>query len=360
MKILIVGCGSIGRRHARNAKDIGAQLVLCDINDVLMRNLSAELGDIPCYHDYIEAVDQTGVNAAVIATPSSKHVEIAINLAKRGVHLLVEKPLSNSLNGIDELLRIVKEKVLTSMMAQSFRFHEGFLELKNLLSKNTIGKIYHVSMNGGWYLPDWHIHEDYRYEYSARKSLGGGVALTNFSHSFDTIRWLFGEIDEIVGWRAKLSSFEIDVEDSAFCLLRTKQGVIITHSSDFLSRLPRNDMKITGSQGHIEADFSNSQLKVWRIKEKRFSPGDARVADIPGRIQILEDGVQYNPEPDIVHYKFEGNHRYIAEMEYFFERVRSGDVTFDLDLRSGLRVLELIMDPCFRDLDTPLSLAVAQ
>lgn len=350
MKILIVGCGSIGRRHARNAKELGAELVLCDINETHMRNVSAELGDIPCYEDYLRAVDETDVTAAVIATPSSLHVETATDLAERGIHLLVEKPLSHSLEGADALLRIVQERRLTAMMAQSFQFHEGFLELKELLSKNTMGKIYHVSLHSGWYLPDWHVHEDYRGEYSARKSLGGGVALTNFSHTFDIFRWLFGEIEEIVGWKAKLSSLEIDVEDSAFCLLRTKQGVVITHSSDFLSRLPRNDMKIIGSEGHIEADFSNCQLKVWRVKDKRFPPGDARVADVPGRIRILEDGVQYDPEPEIIKYDFEGNHRYLAEMEYFFEKVRLGEVEFDLDLRSGLRVLEVINDERFQDI----------
>ena len=355
MKLLIIGCGSIGRRHARNAKDLGVKLVLCDINDDRMRSLSTELGDVPCYHDCIEAVDQTGVDAAVIAVPSSLHVKIATILAKKGVNLLVEKPLSNSLEGIDELLSIIKEKTLTAMMAQSFRFHEGFLELKNLLSKNIIGKVYHVSFHSGWYLPDWHIHEDYRVEYTARKSLGGGVALTNFSHTFDIFHWLFGEIEEIIGWKAKRGSLDIEVEDSAFCLLRTKPGVIITTASDFLCRLPRNDIKVVGSAGFIEADFSNSQLKVWLIADKRFPPGDVRMADIPGRLRILEDGVQYDPEPEVVKYNFEGNHRYVAEMKYFFERVRSGDVEFDLDLRSGKRVLELILDPSFRELDTQLS-----
>jgi predicted dehydrogenase len=260
MNLLIIGCGSIGRRHARNAKKLGAELVLCDINEALMRNLSAELGGIPYYKDYLRAVDETGVIAAVVATPSSLHVEMAIDLAKRGIHMLVEKPLSNSTKGTDVLLKIVQERSLTAMMAQSFRFHEGFLALKHLLSKNTIGKVYHVSLNSGWYLPDWHVYKDYRLEYSARRSLGGGVTLTNFSHTFDTFRWLFGEIEDILGWKTKLGSLEIDVKGSEFCLLQTEQGIIITRSSDFLSRLPKNDMIIIGSHGHILANFNKSQL----------------------------------------------------------------------------------------------------
>ena len=348
MKLLIIGCGSIGRRHARNAKTLGAELVLCDLDEGLMQKMCAELGEVPCYTDYLEAADHAGVDAAVVATPSSLHAEMAIQLAMRGIHLLVEKPLSHSLEGIDTLLQIVDEKRVTAMMGQSFRFHERFLTLQGLLNEQAIGKVYHVCYCSGWYLPDWHVHEDYRREYAARRSLGGGVALTSFSHSFDTFRWLFGEIEEIVGWKARLSSLSIDVEDSTFCLLRTTPGVIITCISDFLSRLPRNQMLLIGSEGHIEADFSNHLIEVWRVGDKRFPPGDPRMAELPGRIKILEDGVQYDPEPERIRYDFEGNHRYLAEMAYFFERITAGEVEFDLDLRSGLRVLELISDARFR------------
>lgn len=348
IKLLIIGCGSIGRRHARNAKTLGAELVLCDLDEGLMQKVSAEMGEVPCYTDYLEAADHEGVDAAVVATPTSLHAEMATQLAMRGVHLLVEKPLSHSLEGIDTLLHIVNQNRVTAMMGQSFRFHEGFLTLQGLLDEQAIGKVYHVCSCNGWYLPDWHVHEDYRREYAARRSLGGGVALTSFSHSFDTFRWLFGGIEEIIGWKATLGSLSIDVEDSAFCLLRTTQGVIIMTVADFLSRFPRKDMTIIGSEGQIEVDFSNHLLKLWRVRDKRFAPGDPRMAEIPGRIRVIEDGVQYDPESEIIRYDFEGNHRYLAEMAYFFDLVKAGELEFDLDLRSGLRVLELINDVRFR------------
>jgi len=355
MKLLIIGCGSIGRRHARNAKTLGADLVLCDLDESLMQNMCADLGEVPCYTNYLEAADHAGADAAVVATPTSLHVEIATQLAMRGIHLLVEKPLSHSLEGVDTLLHVVEQNRVTAMMGHSYRFHEGFLTLQALLNECAIGKVYHVCSCGGWYLPDWHIHEDYRREYAARRSLGGGVALTSLGHGFDTFRWLFGEIEAIIGWKARLSSLSIDVEDSAFCLLRTTQGVIITCIADFLSRFPRNDIILTGSEGHIEADFSNNRLKLWRIRDKRFAPGAPRVAEIPGRIKILEDGVQYDPEPELIRYDFEANHRYLAEMAYFFERIQAGEVEFDIDLRSGLRVLELINDTRFRDISGEVS-----
>ncbi len=352
MRLLVIGCGSIGRRHAKNAKTLGADIVLCDLNPFLMEQTCTEIGMVPCFDDYLKAIDSADIDAAVIATPSSLHMQMATQLALSGIHILVEKPLSHTMEGIEPLLSIVWQKSVTAMMGQSFRFHEGYLTLKGLLDKQEIGKVHHVCSCSGWYLPDWHVHEDYRLEYAARRSLGGGVSLTSFSHSFDTFRWLFGEVDRIVGWKTKLGPLSIDVEDSAFCFLHTEEGVVITNVADFLSRFPRKDMIVTGSEGHIEADFSRNRLKVWRIKDKRFAPGDARVSRAPNRVKVLEDGVQYDPEPEIMTYDFEPNKRYLAEMAYFFERVRANDIEFDLDLRSGLRVLELINDECFTDLST--------
>ncbi|MFC2017462.1 Gfo/Idh/MocA family protein [Chloroflexota bacterium] len=348
MKLLIIGCGSIGRRHAQNAKSLGAEIVLCDLDESRMQKTCTELGKVPCYIDYTQAVDHEGVDAAVVATPTFLHIEMATHLAMQGVHMLLEKPLSNSLVGTDKLLHIVNQNRVTAMMGHSYRFHEGLLKLQGLLNECAIGKIYHVCSRGGWYLPDWHIHEDYRREYAARQSLGGGVALISLSHSFDTFRWLFGEIQEIIGWKARLSDLPIDVDDSAFCLLRTTQGMTIACIADFLSRCPSDEMILIGSEGHIETDLPNNLLKLWQVKDKRFAPGDPRIADIPGRIKILDDGVQYDPEPEIINYEFNRNHRYLAEMAYFFDRIRAGEVQFDLDLRSGIRVVELINDIRFQ------------
>jgi predicted dehydrogenase len=351
MKLLVIGCGSIGRRHARNAKTLGAQLVLCDTEKSLMQRVCSEIGEkLPCYTDYLEAVGSEKVKAAVIATPTSTHLKIATDLAMREIHLFVEKPLSHSLQGVRQLLDIVEQKQLTAMMGQSYRFHEGFLALKEILDKKVIGRVYYVYSYSGWFLPDWHIHEDYRNEYAAKKSLGGGVALTSLSHSFDTFRWLFGEIEDMVGWKRKISPLSIDVEDSVYCMLRTEKNIIINCVSDFFSRFPRNEMTVIGAEGHIDAAFSTQKLNIWKTETKRFLPGDPRILSKPGLTKVLEDGVQYDPKPEEITFDFDSNKRYVDELSYFFERVSSNDYNFTLNLNSGLRVLQLLSDAHFRDL----------
>lgn len=294
MKVLIVGCGSVGHRHARNANTLGTDIVLCDLQETQMKKAMEEIGKVPFYSDYLEAIKNENIDAAVIAVPTSLHIKIAKELALHNIHILIEKPLSDSLEGVKELFSIVEKKRITAMMGHSYRFHEGYLALKNLIEEKAVGKIYHVYCYTGWYLPDWHIHENYRDEYDAHKSLGGGVVLTSFSHSFDTFRWFFGDIAVVLGWKNKISPLQIDVEDSAYCLLQTDQGTIIVCVADFLSRFPRNEMLLTGSEGYIEAKFSQNLLYIWRAQDKRFPPGDLRAINKAGLVKILEDGVQYD------------------------------------------------------------------
>ena len=343
MRILVIGCGSIGQRHALNAKRLGAQVTLCDINVDRMHEFAKKEGFSSCYADYHEAIRKTMPNAAIVAVPTNHHIQHAIDLASRGIHVFMEKPLAISLRGVSEVERFITKTNVTFMMGHSYRFHEGFLTLKNLLDQKTIGKVYHAQMMSGWYLPDWHIHENYRKGYSARKSLGGGVLLTGMSHMLDATRWLFGEIVEIIGWTAALTDLQIDVEDFASCLLRTNTGSIITLVNDFISRCPRNEIKIIGSEGHISTLLDQHEIHVWKISDRRFLPSDLKLPSKSDKyFQVLEDGVRYDLFPEVVKFNFHHNKRYLDELRYFFYLIEKRITNFDLDISAGKRVLELI------------------
>ena len=162
--IMIVGCGSIGQRHARNAREIGIKnIILCDVNLERLQEFAEELGTTYYYDSYEDAlIKHPETEAAVIATPSGIHIGVATFFAEKAVPIFIEKPLSNNLEGVDNLMEIIDEHNLVAMMGQSYRFHEGFLKLKELLDEGVIGKIFHVNYFGGHYLPDWHPDQDYR------------------------------------------------------------------------------------------------------------------------------------------------------------------------------------------------------
>jgi len=350
MKILIVGCGSIGRRHARNARALGAEVVLCDVNELRMREFGDEIGALECFTDIAKAVACPGVEAAVIATPSDFHVAPARAALMAGLHVLIEKPLCMSLPEAMGLRSDVRKTGLVCMMAHTFRFRAEWIEVKRALDAMPLGRIYSAEFMGGWYLPDWHIHEDYRDEYASQQRLGGGVLLTSMSHFFDVIAWFFGDIERISGTKMRLSDLELDVDDAVVCALRTSSGVAVTISEDFLSRCPRRSLRINAEHGYLEADFNRKTLSVWDARKKRFHPDDPAANSLNDtRFRILEDGVTYDLNPEVAPMIYSGNDAYLNELKYFFERVAERKMIFDLDIDAGIKALEAMFHAGIED-----------
>lgn len=311
-----MGAGSIGKRHAHNARALGLRIVVCDKDLRRAQKLALETKAEGYYANCKMACNERkDITAAVIATPSGFHVENALFLAELGIHLFIEKPLATKMGGIDKLIETVKSKKIVTMMGQSYRFHEGYLAIKKMLDENAVGKILHVNFFGGQYLPDWHPKADYRTEYAAQKKLGGGVLFTSMSHTFDSVRFLFGEIKELMGWKAKLSSLEIDVDDSVFCLIKTDKNIVVECQSDFLQRVSKHRMIVVGERGTVEADFVRHTISIHRVgtKERKRK------------------------------YAYDPNKRYVDELKYFVALVKKRTRKHDLDINAGKRVVELLL-----------------
>src|SRR5581483_4103643 len=174
-RVLVIGCGSIGSRHARNLRTLGVTPVLVDPDAARAQALAAEVGAPAYFTTYEEAAAAQPLDAVVIASPSSFHVAAAKFFLERNTPIFIEKPLATSAEGLEELVTLAREKQVVTMMGQSYRFHETFRALKACIEEKTVGSIYHAQFFGGQYLPDWHPQMDYRTEYMAQKKLGGGV-----------------------------------------------------------------------------------------------------------------------------------------------------------------------------------------
>lgn len=342
MKLLVVGCGSIGKRHARNARKLGLEVVLCDISKDRMLELSDEIGAAGIFTDYQIAAKESGADAALIATPSHLHIAPASAMLSSGMHVMMEKPLCPSIADAASLKNLVAESKRVFMMAHTFRFRGEWQAIKSLLDSNPVGRIFSAEFLGGWYLPDWHFREDYRQEYAAQSRQGGGVMLTSMSHFFDVVSWFFGDIQEVVGAKMRLSPLDIDVDDAVMCAARTASGVAVTLSEDFLARCPRRTFRVNGEHGYLEADFNRRSLSIWDARSKRHLPGIDPEKDRRGLFRILEDGVGYDPNPDVYPLEYSGNDAYLAEMAHFVDLVNSKCIESDLGIDAGIRVLQAI------------------
>ena len=210
-RVLIVGHGSIGKRHLRLAREL-----LPDSDIRVLRHRDEK--SIPEYADGIfrrmEDAVMFSPNLAVIANPATHHVNSALLLARAGAHLLIEKPLSQSVDRVKELLDISIENGCVIAIGYNLRFLPSLQFFRNRLLEGKIGKVLSVRCETGQYLPSWRPEIDYRQSVSARQELGGGVLL-ELSHEFDYLRWIFGEIDWVEGVISQSGCLDIDVEDNA-------------------------------------------------------------------------------------------------------------------------------------------------
>lgn len=253
--ILIVGYGSIGRRHLRNLKALGHK------NFVLYRTGESTLPDdeilgIPVEHDFEKALSYSPI-ATIIANPTALHIPIALAAAKAGSHLFVEKPISHNMEGVEVLQRLVRRKKLIVQVGFQFRFNEKLIAIKKQIESNSIGEIVSAEAYWGEYLPDWHPWEDYRKSYSARRELGGGVLLT-LCHPFDYLRWLLGDVSEVSAIEARRGRLEIDVEDSASVLLKFTSKAMGNVHLNFIEKPQNHTLKIIGQNGILAWNSSSA------------------------------------------------------------------------------------------------------
>jgi predicted dehydrogenase len=341
MKLLVVGCGSIGRRHARNAARLGLDVQLCDVSEVRLQEIAAEVGATSIFTDWGDAARNAGADAAIIATPSDLHLAPAAAMLGAGMHVMMEKPLCPSAAQAREFKQKVEASGRIFMMAHTFRFRSEWQAIKKLLATRPVGKVVSAEFAGGWWLPDWHFREDYRQEYAAQRRQGGGVMLTSISHFFDVVFWLFGDIREAVGARMRLGPLDVDVDDAVTCTLRTAGGVAVTLWEDFLARCPRRTLRVNGEHGYVEVDFHRRVLQVWDARTKRHVPQDGEAKD-PSLFRILEDGVGYDMSPDLHALEYAGHDAYLAEMEHFAALVQGRRSDAELGIDAGIKVLEAI------------------
>jgi len=269
MKILVIGCGSIGTRHISILRRLGVnKIIACDVNREKLNQIGERFNISRRYTDYRNALEDR-VDAVFICTLPSSHLSIAFDALKKGYHIFIEKPLSHNLERVNDFVREVRRKKIKVMIGYMMRFHPGVLKMKELINRGAIGKIYSVSMYGGQYLPDWHPYSDYRKEYSAQRKLGGGIILDG-THELDYAIWLFGEPQEVFCIYEKVSNLEIDTEDIFFILVRTKKGIIIEAHGDYLQRSYERRCQILGEKGTIIWDYNQRVTKLYTAEEKKW------------------------------------------------------------------------------------------
>lgn len=225
--LLIVGAGSIGSRHARNARALGvADIAVVDPVASRADALAAELGGAA--HATLDAALQRRYDAAIICTPPALHAAAVTACAGAGCRLLIEKPLAATVEDADAMTAAVERAGVQAVVAYQLRFHPAVARLRALAAGGGLGRLLSMRAEYGNYLPAWRPGRDYRDTYTAQARLGGGILL-DASHEIDYVRWIMGEVRGVYCAAGTLSDLEMDVEDTAALVLRFDRAIGEVH-----------------------------------------------------------------------------------------------------------------------------------
>jgi predicted dehydrogenase len=264
VKVLICGLGSIGQRHARNLRTLlGDELELLAYR-VRGEEIDEDLG-LRTFTDPGRALFEEEPDVVFVTNPASEHVRIARAAAYAGCHLFIEKPLSDRLNCLDELIEVVDRGRLVAMVGYQLRFHPSFARFQDFLMAQRVENAY---FEIGEYLPDMHPWEDYRRLNYSRREQGGGVLL-QFSHEFDLAYGLFGMPHLVTSVGGKLSDLEIDVEDTADTVLDYGDLAVDVHQ-DFVQRPPVRRYELASETQTVEWDNSVDRNEVFLAELRHF------------------------------------------------------------------------------------------
>jgi predicted dehydrogenase len=314
MKALVVGAGSIGRRHLQNLKALGiAELAVVEPDGSRRATVAEESAALEFQH--LDDGLNWSPDFVVLATPTHLHAEQVLRVAGAGFDLFVEKPLIHTFSGLTQIADLCSRANLISLVGCNMRFHPGPAQVKELLVRNVIGKILFARIQAGSYLPSWRPNTDYRANYAAREDTGGGCIL-DFIHEIDLTRWYLGDMQTVFCSAGHLSSLEIETEDVAALVCRHVSGAISEIHLDYVQRSYERSCQIVGELGTIFWDFTEKQVRWYDGQNSEWT-------------------TYSQPESWVV------NEMYLDEMKHFIDCVRTRRTTV-LPISEAAKLMQVV------------------
>lgn len=312
MRVLVVGCGSIGRRHARllrARRDV--DVALCDVLEVNRLEAAEHAGCSETYGSLEEALAR-GFQACVVATPNDTHAPVAAAAMRAGLDVLLEKPMADTAAEAAPIAEAARETGRVVMVAYNMRQHPALREVKRLITEGAIGTPVGGRAMVGSYFTLMCARTPFRLSQP-------GVLVVDASHEIDFLRWLLGDV--ALAYARAASSGDLEMKprpNLVSAVLEFRSGALVGLHMDYVQHPQRRAMEVFGDRGTLTLDFETSTLEI-------FS------RDLPGR--------------RVQHFPCHRDQFYADEHEAFFEacRTRRSPIPPE-DGLATLRVCEAILE----------------
>lgn len=280
MKYALVGCGRVAPSHINAAVKNGFEiLAVCDIDnghidDMFSRAVQIDCEKIRRYSDYREMYEREAPELVSIALPSGLHADAAIEAIKRGINVIIEKPMAMSIKDADEIIRLAKEHNVKVSACHQNRFNIAVQEMRAALESGRFGKLSNAAITVRWSRGEsYYSQADWRGKFES----DGGTLMNQCIHGIDLLRWMCGDkLKRVYGATRRQHHPYIEAEDVGTAVFEFENGVIATVEGTV--NVAGFDMEehltLLGEEGAVKlGGTSANTIEIWKFLD---NPEDAK------------------------------------------------------------------------------------
>lgn len=282
LSILLVGCGSIGKRHARVLTSLGVKDIrACDSDKNQLEGLLHESPVVKHCNSFEDGLKEKP-DVVFILTPSEMHIPMAMQAIKAGCHVFSEKPLSSTLEGVDELSKLMSESGKKMMIGFCFRYHKGLLKVRQSLNAGRIGRLISIRALMGEHLPS--VRPDYKTLFTTKYS-----GVFDLLHEIDLAIWFAAQpVQRVYSLYGTYSDIGIEAPDIVEILIGFKDRCTASIHLDFFQRPRRRIMEFIGTNGVIIVEYASWDEYILSIYDIEKGLWD-RVTEKTNRDDMFRD-----------------------------------------------------------------------
>jgi UDP-N-acetylglucosamine 3-dehydrogenase len=280
LSVGVIGVGAMGKNHARLYSELpNVELIgVADVNEILATSIAQTYGCKP-YADYHDLLDGN-LDAVSIAVPTTLHNKVALDAIKKGINVLVEKPIADTVENADEIIKAARENRIKLMVGHVERFNPAIIKLKELIDSGLLGDVVSISAKRvGYYDP---------------RIRDVGIIIDLGTHDIDIMSYLYGEgVKEVY---ASAGSVVHSHEDHAIITLNFGSGSSGVIDTNWLTPHKVRNLTVIGSKGIAEVNYIEETLRIFDQEWIR----DAKIEkEEPLKLELMHfiDCVQHDREP---------------------------------------------------------------
>lgn len=313
LKVVVIGVGSMGYNHARVYGDMPqVDLVgVADVSETAVANVARRFGGQP-YTDYQKMLDELKPDAVTIAVTTTLHLEVALEVIKRGIHLLIEKPIAFSEDEGEQIIEAAEKANVKLMIGHIERFNPAITALKGYLAEGKLGRVFQIDARRQGPFP--------------ARVQDVGVVIDLAVHDLDVMRFITDQ-DIVRVYAETERQIHSKHEDLLTSLVRLEDNTVGTLTINWLTPTKIRELIVIGERGMFRVDYLTQDLYF-------YENGATATGDWPFRVLR---GVS---EGRMIRYVVAKREPLRAEQDAFIAAIE-GDIPVPVSGRDGLRVLQL-------------------